>query len=71
MRSSVFYRSGRPPRGPAGCLRSPNSRGHLCDTCGQRPVVIHMPIGRAGWFDSQHCPLCNRRVLAQVRQRAS
>ncbi len=43
--------------GAAACYRSPRIRG-FCSTCGQRAIVMHMPIRRPGKFCPEHCPAC-------------
>jgi len=49
--------------GPAGCFRSPGIRGY-CVVCGQRAVVMHMPIRAAGRYCPEHCPVCALRRRA-------
>jgi hypothetical protein len=47
-----------PATGPRACLRSRTIRG-ACDTCGETPEVLHVPLRLHGWYCPEHCPCCN------------
>jgi len=44
--------------GPRSCLRSRTLKGQ-CDTCGETPEVLHVPMRLHGWYCGEHCPCCN------------
>jgi hypothetical protein len=44
--------------GPAACMRARNS-GRVCDKCGDKPLVLHVPTRKAGAWCERHCPACN------------
>ena len=41
----------------ADCMQSRTVHAD-CDTCGWRPLVLHMPTTRDGWYCSDCCPAC-------------
>jgi hypothetical protein len=45
---------------PSGknCMRVRGHGGRLCDRCGTKPAVIHVPIRAKGTFCSDCCPCC-------------
>jgi hypothetical protein len=40
------------------CMRVRISGGRLCDRCGTKPAVIHVPVRAKGTFCSDCCPCC-------------
>jgi len=48
------------------CIRSKIVRAD-CDTCGQRPDMLHMPTKRRGWFCGDHCPVCSPKPTATAK----
>ena len=36
-----------------------------CDTCGRRPLVLHMPTIRGGWYCSDCCPVCSAKTAKE------
>ena len=40
------------------CMRVRESGGRLCDRCGTKPAVIHVPIRAKGTFCRDCCPCC-------------
>ena len=44
--------------GPAACMRV-RSSGRVCDKCGDKPLVIHVPLRLRGQWCPSHCPMCN------------
>lgn len=43
---------------PRDCMRT-RGTGRACDKCGDRPLVIHVPLRLRGQWCPSHCPVCS------------
>jgi hypothetical protein len=49
---------------PGTCYQS-SSTYRRCEGCGQRPVVIHLPTHKTGYYCSKCCPACRLKGVAR------
>ena len=49
----------------ATCFQPIRSGHRRCETCGDQPAVIHIPIYYAGYFCSNCCPACSGKPVTK------
>jgi excisionase family DNA binding protein len=50
---------------PAACYQTSRTGFNACQTCGELPSVIHIPICIVGYFCEKCCPACRERPAAK------
>jgi len=61
MKAKPSYGKARPDDGllpsPRDCMRT-RGTGRKCDKCGEKPLILHVPLHQVGTFCSACCPCC-------------